>query len=204
MDPSLIKRIQRVDHRHPSKEEKRASSSITSFKELMKEKKEKNPKQGTVFDLASAPFPHTPLVADASNPSSFSISAISFDKVATNIREFIVTEANNGISSTMIILETENSSSPLNHMQVEIQHYDTNPQSFIINFTSYPESVDLITKNLHFLQVALQKQLSEFQIHIFPPSLYVFEKKSSRSRNVRVNEKSKMTAVSSPYSKTCL
>ncbi|MEM7175999.1 MAG: hypothetical protein AAF443_08815 [Chlamydiota bacterium] len=133
---------------------------------------------------------------------TFSISGSDFFRqFATSLADYVHTQTDTekGISVTTITIQTDDPFSHFNDMQIAIKHYDTSPQSFMIDLKSAPEATNLLFTRLNDLQIAFQERLPHFDVHLSPPSLLIVEKEG-RSQTVKEDKKRKLRAFVSAIS----
>lgn len=116
-----------------------------------------------------------------------------FQVLFEQLSDALIHEQNNGISETIVHINTANSRFIFNGSQFRILHYDTAPHSFNIQFCGSESSVSYFQKHMGELALALQKNLREFQINFATPILQTEENTFSRKKanQLKVNKTEK-------------
>ncbi|MCB1109379.1 MAG: hypothetical protein KDK64_00200, partial [Chlamydiia bacterium] len=164
-----------------------------SFKEVMAQKETPRfPKRGkSIFDLAAKEnkkaeekenpqaAPETQEIAPVVVMEGMEISEVipvEISSLVEAMADYIKIESENGISKTTV--EVRMKGTFFEGSQIEINHYDTAPQSFNLQLIGNPEALELFLNHLGTLQLSLNthEALKGFQIHLMTPIL-----KSERS-----------------------
>lgn len=147
-----------------SKNEKKVPSSKPKEKEKNKEPNQAGP-TATLHEIMNC--------SDEMNSIAVFASSLSADMndLLEKMVDFIEIESHNGISTTTILIEMNNSDSLFHHSQIIIEHYDTAPHSFTIQLCGSSQAVTAFDLHLPTLFTSLQNQLINFQIHLLPSIL---------------------------------
>lgn len=78
-------------------------------------------------------------------------------------------EKDSGKSTTTVTLNMP--SSIFNKCELVLEHYDTAPHAYNVQFLGNPEAVDRFTKNMQGLNNAITESKLSFSIHLLPPKL---------------------------------
>jgi len=205
-----IKRDLELNQQNTDKTKVEKKPPTRNFQEVMATRKVTRPveRRRSIFDVASknqqkperkkegSPTQHGEGAKEVSisltmgeSLSVGSVKVLSADMSALieKMANYVIHESQKGVSTTTVVVEMDGS--PLDGMEVVLDHYDTAPHSFNLHLSGSPEAQDLLTANLTSLQASLQthQALQGFQVHILPPTLS--EKSDLHDRGKKVKER---------------
>ncbi len=186
------------------KQESQNPKPKRSFKEVLGELHKRSPfnpsqRKESVFDLSArnkkkANKEHAPAqtveqpkpITDRHASKTEELSSISelsavSRELIEKLVDAIILESKNGISTTTVMIETENPNSMFNGTTVMINHYDTAPHSFHIQLSGSPEAMNELSPYLPSLHTQLTERLDGFVIDLLPPAL-------SQDKPTKVNQ----------------
>ena len=203
------------DKRPASSKEEEKKVPSRSFREVMAQKESPRfPRRGgSIFDLASkgnkktreresiesCPVRH-PIekTSHVTTQESAEVLPADVSSLVEEMADYVTMESFNGISKTTVEIGKEGSL--FAGTLIEIDHYDTAPQSFNLQLIGSPESVELFLKHLGALQLSLNahEMLKQFEVHLMSPILKTeLAKLNSRGKS-KEERKKELSSKGSP------
>ena len=147
------------------------------------EKKKKKPTDETpLLDGPVTANLTTSISAETNKPDKIpTLSKVSL-QIINEIKPKLITLSENGISKTIVHINSD----LLSNVEIEIDHFDTNPSQFIITFRGDEKAQQIIFANLSQLTTSLKGALPNFQC-TFAPSTFrtlIIKKKKSTKNNL--------------------
>ena len=146
----------------------------------------------------SLPLEHDKVLTEG--PATPRSQLIQAKEVLCQTIDFIHSECKNGIATTTLTITSNDPNSIFSSSDIILEHYDTAPHCFNIQFSGSLDAVNVFNTHLQSFQTHLDQRLAGIQVQLLTPIL----KKTGNAKSVerRKNvQKKKMGNEKKPLSK---
>jgi len=207
-DPSDIP-FQKLPRRPPEEEKEEKKPPKKDFKTFLKKAPPPthDPRPRSIFELAKNERKPKKQETPKENPNSVHVEKKSLETstiATTSVTEveltcpgdlhdliaqmcdYVLIEENNGISTTTVTLNLDESSI-FNKTELVITHYDSAPHSFNLLLMGTEEAVTALTTHINTLEIALKQKLPAFQINLKTPELKKKERALEKRKKLLID-----------------